>query len=139
MVRAGFKNIYVGFESSTRTWQQKTGGKVYSSELQDAVEAWRAAGASLKNIKAYLIAGHPKAEDQETDSALDFARSVGIGAMLAEFSPLPGTPDGEEGRKWVDLDEPLNHNKTAFAIRRLGEAEINRLKQRCKEINQTIK
>jgi len=31
------------------------------------------------------------------------------------FHPIPGTPDGERCRGIVDLDEPLWHNKTAFA------------------------
>ena len=46
--------------------------------------------------------------------------------MLSEFSPLPGTSDGEICRRWVDLGEPLWHNKTAFTMRLLGQREINR-------------
>ena len=55
--------------------------------------------------------------------------------MLADFSPIPGTPDGEACRKWIDLDEPLNHNKTAFPIRFLGKDEVDRLKGLCKRLN----
>jgi hypothetical protein len=60
---------------------------------------------------------------------------LGLRLMLAEFSPLPGTPDGELCRQWVDLDEPLCHNKTAFATGILGEAEVNRLKNLCRGLN----
>jgi len=35
----------------------------------------------------------------------------------------------------VNLDEPLWHNKTAYAIAALGADEVNRLKQLCRELN----
>ena len=52
-----------------------------------------------------------------------------------EFSPLPATPDGETCRRWVDLSEPLWHNKTVFTLRRLGRDEINGLKYRANALN----
>ena len=58
--------------------------------------------------------------------------------MLSEFSPIPGTPDGELCREWTDLAEPLSHNKTAFALRRLGPLELNRLKQLAKDLNRQL-
>ena len=59
---------------------------------------------------------------------MTFAHRLGIRIMLSKFSPIPGTPDGEECRRWIDLGEPLRHNKTAFVVNRLGALEINRLK-----------
>jgi hypothetical protein len=58
--------------------------------------------------------------------------------LLSEFSPIPGTPDGEKSRKWAELEEPLSHNKTAFAIRRLGEAYVNDLKQQIRRLNASL-
>jgi hypothetical protein len=66
------------------------------------------------------------------------ANSLGIKIMLSEFSPIPGTPDGEYCRRWVDLDEPLWHNKTAFVIRWLGNTEINRLKNLAGRLNRRL-
>jgi len=54
------------------------------------------------------------------------------------FHPIPGTPDGERCRGIVDLDEPLWHNKTAFAIAALGADEVNRLKEECRQFNDAI-
>ena len=54
--------------------------------------------------------------------------------MLSEFAPIPGTPDGETCRTFTDLDEPLNHNKTAFTCRFLGSVHVDRLKNLC-EVN----
>jgi radical SAM superfamily enzyme YgiQ (UPF0313 family) len=128
MIEAGFKNIYLGFESSAYAWQKKTGGKVYSEELARAVDHLIRAGADSRYIHAYIIVGHPTAVEQQVEESILFAHSLGIRVMLSEFSPIPGTPDGEFCRRRIDLDEPLNHNKTAFTLYWLGEAEVNRLK-----------
>ena len=135
MIEAGFKNIYLGFESSAYAWQKKTGGKVYSVELERALENLHNAGADLERIHAYIIAGHPNGDEQAVEDSMYFASNLGVRVMLSEFSPIPGTADGESCRPGLDLDEPLWHNKTAFVIHRLGEAEINRLKNLAGRLN----
>ncbi len=138
LVHAGFKNIYLGFESSAYAWQKKTGGKVYSNELERGIENLAAAGAELSRLHAYLIVGHPNSEEQTVEETMRMAHTLGIRVMLSEFSPIPGTPDGEKCRSWIDLDEPLWHNKTAFTLRRLGGAEVERLKRLATELNQRL-
>jgi hypothetical protein len=138
MVNAGFKNVYLGFESSAYAWQRKTGGKVYSEELARAVERLLRAGANPQHLHAYIIAGHPTADEQRVEESIRFANKLGIRVMLSEFSPIPGTPDGEYCRRWIDLDEPLNHNKTAFTLVSLGDAEVNRLKNLAAELNHRV-
>ena len=69
---------------------------------------------------------------------MHFAHGLGIRIMLSEFSPIPGTPDGEQCRRWIDMDEPLRHNKTAFVIDRMGAAEINRLKNLASRLNRRL-
>jgi hypothetical protein len=133
MVRAGFKTFFLGLESSAYTWQRKTGGKVYSEEFADAVRALRNAGAS--SITAYIIIGHPDSEEQDLESSIRFAADQGARVMLSEFAPIPGTPDGESCRAYIPLDEPLNHNKTAFTWRRLGGDRVDRLKLLAKQLN----
>ena len=68
---------------------------------------------------------------------MKFAHELGLRVMLSEFSPLPGTPDGEACRSLIDLDEPLCHNKTFFAAQRLGYDEVERLKGLCRELNRS--
>jgi radical SAM superfamily enzyme YgiQ (UPF0313 family) len=135
MVRAGFKSFFLGFESASYEWQKKSGGKVYSEEFSRAVAILHEAGAP--SITAYLILGHPKGEDQEVEASMEFVRECGARVMLSEFAPIPGTPDGERSRAWIDLAEPLNHNKTAFTIRRLGANRVNVLKDLARRMNQT--
>lgn len=136
MVRAGFKTFFLGFESSAYDWQRKTGGKVYSGEFAASVRRLREAGAS--HIAAYIIIGHPESENQDLEASIRFAASQGARVMLSEFAPIPGTADGEACRVHVDLDEPLNHNKTAFAARFLGEHKVNELKALCREVNRGL-
>lgn len=138
MVRAGFKTFYLGFESYSRRWQQGTGGKVYSEELAHAVGHLVRAGAEPTSITAYQIVGHPNSEIQELEDSMRFVHSLGIRGTLADFSPIPGTPDGQACVRWVDMDEPLMHNKTAFPIIRLGFDEVNRLKDMQRQFNRQL-
>jgi len=138
MVRAGFRTFYLGFESRSPQWQQGTGGKVHCDELVEAVRHLVAAGADPGEVTAYQIVGHPNSDLQELEASMHFVHSLGIRGMLADFSPIPGTPDGEACRAWVNLDEPLMHNKTAFPILRLGFDEVNRLKDLQRQLNRTL-
>lgn len=133
MVRAGFKTFFLGFESADYAWQRKTGGKVYSEEFAQAVANLREGGAS--QISAYLIIGHPDSENQNIEASMEYVQEQGVRIMLSDFAPIPGTPDGEKCRAFTDLDEPLNHNKTAFTIRRLGIEREAQLKNFCRELN----
>ena len=138
MVQAGFRTFYLGFESSAYTWQRHTGGKVYAHELEQAVEHLVSAGADIRQITAYLIIAHPQTDQQDIEASMYFAHGLGLRLMLSEFSPIPGTPDGERCRQWVDLDEPLWHNKTAFPLVLLGAAEVQRLKALCRALNDQL-
>ncbi|MEK7486564.1 MAG: B12-binding domain-containing radical SAM protein [Planctomycetota bacterium] len=136
MVRAGFKTFHLGFESAAYEWQRKTGSKVYTHEFVQAVRYLKEAGADPRQIVAYFIIGHPEENQQDINASLELAHETGVQLMLSEFSPLPGTPDGEACRKWVSLEEPLWHNKTIFTLIRLGEVETQRLKTLCRQLNQ---
>ncbi len=138
MIRAGFKTFYLGFESASSTWHKRTGSKVSCDELERAVKNLTIAGAEPQNITAYQILGHPHGDIQELEESMRFVHSLGIRGMLADFSPIPSTPDGEFCRKWVDMNEPLFHNKTAFPIILLGFDETNRLKDLQRRLNRKL-
>jgi len=136
MVKAGFASFFFGLESATESWQRSTGGKVSSDEFSHAVHCVQRAKAEA--IFAYIIVGHPDLEGQELELAIRFAHRCGTKAMLSEFSPVPGTVDGQKSERWADLDEPLSHNKTAFAVRRLGVNRLNSLKTLTHSLNSKI-
>lgn len=139
MVVSGFKTFYLGFESASPGWQQATGSKVTSPEFAQAVSVLVQAGARRQNITAYQILGHPQADTQALEESMHYVASLGIRGMLSDFSPIPGTPDGEACRQWVDLDEPLFHNKTAFPILTLGFKESNRFKDLQRQLNHQVR
>jgi radical SAM superfamily enzyme YgiQ (UPF0313 family) len=136
MVRAGFAGFFFGLESSDVSWQHATGGKVYSDEFADAVNHLRSAGA--ESITAYIMVGHPDSDIRDVELSIALARRCHTRVLLSEFSPIPGTIDGEKSRRWADLEEPLSHNKTAFAIRRLGVDPINELKSLTRSLNSQL-
>jgi radical SAM superfamily enzyme YgiQ (UPF0313 family) len=126
MVQAGFASFYFGYESRDSSWQRSTGGKVDSEEFAAAVKYLRAAQA--QSIVSYIIVGHPDSDNQDLESSIRFAHQCGVKVLLSEFSPIPGTIDGQKSERWADLKEPLSHNKTAFAIRRMGADYLSWLK-----------
>lgn len=136
MVRAGFESFFLGLESCSAAWQDSTGGKVSAGEFESGVECLRQAGAG--SITAYIIAGHPGSEGQELEASMRFACRCGVRVLLSEFSPIPGTPDGVKSEPWADMREPLSHNKTAFAIRRLGPEFLNSLKNLARSLNSSL-
>lgn len=131
MVASGFQTFYLGLESASAQWQESTGQKVTIEEFRRAVAYLREGGAG--EIHAYVLLGHPSGDPESVAAALSLARELGVGVMLAEFSPVPGTPDGDACASRVDLREPLNHNKTAYPIRAWGAATVNRLKALSRE------
>ena len=135
LVRCGFKTFYLGFESASETFHKATGAKVVSDELRCAVENLVSAGADKRNIIAYEMLGHPQSDLQQLEESMRFANSLGISVMLSDFSPIPGTCDGDLCTKWVDLTEPLCHNKSAFPIISLGEKKVCYYKNLCKKLN----
>jgi len=138
MLQAGFKTFYIGFENISTDWHRQTGAKVTTEEFANAVEFLLAAVAEPKNVTAYLLLGHPAANCWRLEESMKFVNSLGIKGMLADFSPIPGTPDGRSCAEWVDMKEPLMHNKTAFPIIRLGFDKVNRLKDLQRQLNRDL-
>jgi hypothetical protein len=138
MVQAGFKTFYLGFESSQNDWQNQTGGKISTDEFTTAVKNLLNAGVEPENITAYIIAGHPNATVSDVEASMKFANTLGVRSMLAEFSPIPNTPDGRLCENIVDMTEPLWHSKTAFPIAFLGDDTVNRLKDLCRALNKKL-
>lgn len=135
MVQSGVKTFYLGYESSNAEFQKQTGAKAVCEELESAVDALRSNGVKGINITAYEMLGHPLADVQAIEESMRYAHRLGIRVMLSEFSPIPGTPDGELCRNYADLTEPLNHNKSAFPILFLGRQKVQYCKNLCRQLN----
>jgi hypothetical protein len=138
LVVHGFTTFHLGYESASLAVQESTGGKVLDAHLTLAVANLLAAGASAENITAYVLAGHPASTAADIEESMKFVHSLGIRVMLSDFSPIPGTPEAIVAGKLVDMTEPLNHSKTAWPIRFLGNDNVNRLKDLCRELNHKL-
>jgi radical SAM superfamily enzyme YgiQ (UPF0313 family) len=139
MIKAGFKSFYLGFESRADEFQKQTGSKVFDNEFARAVKNLIAAGADKSSITAYLMLGHPRFEIQDVEESMKFVHNLGARIMLADFSPIPGTPDGRLAEKYVGMNEPLMHNKTAFPIILFGDEEVTRIKDMCRKLNDSLR
>lgn len=120
MFRAGFKTIRFGFETANERRQTDTGGKITREETKDAVAYLLEAGYSGKDIGMYILCGLPDQSASEVRDSIDFIRSCGAKPVIAEFSPIPGTPIWEEAVKASPYDiekEPLYHNNTLLPCR----------------------
>jgi len=138
LVANGFTTFYLGYESAIESLQRSTGGKVADEHLASAVGNLLATGAERQNITAYVLAGHPASTPTDIEESMRFVHSLGIRITLSDFSPIPGTPDAFSSERLVDMSEPLNHNKTAWPIRFLGNDRMNRLKDLCRSLNHEL-
>jgi len=120
MFRAGFQTIRFGFETASPRRQAETGGKISNEETRAAVAYLREAGYSGKDIGAYILCGLPAQTFTEVLESIDFIRSCGARPVIAEFSPIPGTPIWEEAvnaSPYNIQEEPLYHNNTLLPCR----------------------
>jgi hypothetical protein len=139
MVKAGFRSIYLGFESNEQEFQKQTGSKIFDVEFANAVNNLIVAGAPKRSITAYLILGHPRFEIQNVEESMKYVNSLGVRSMLADFSPIPVVADAKLSEKFVDMTEPLMHNKTVFPIKVYGDQRVNRIKDMCRSLNHKVK
>ncbi len=137
LYRARFRTIRFGLETVCEKRQESTGGKVTNEALRFAAAYLREAGYRPEDIGVYLLCGLPHQEEQEIRESIDFVKSCGARPILAEFSPIPGTPIWEEAldaSPYPIADEPLFHNNTLLPCRspNLTLEVYQALKRRCR-------
>jgi len=123
MKKAGFETIRLGFESSSRSTQMKTGAKISNDEFLEAVKIFHEAGYSSNKIGVYILAGLPFQDVGEVEESINFVKQSGARPIIAEYSPIPGTGLWEEACKSSPFplkDEPLFHNNTILPCRWKG-------------------
>ncbi len=120
MFRAGFRTIRFGFETADTCRQVDTGGKITNEETKAAVASLLEAGYRGNDIGMYILCGLPNQSALEVRESMDFVRSCGARPVIAEFSPIPGTPIWKEAVETSPYDienEPLYHNNTLLPCR----------------------
>lgn len=137
MFRTGFRTIRFGFETASADRQAATGGKVKTEELRQAVAYLREAGYAARDIGVYLLCGLPGQQAFEMECGIDLVAASGARPILAEYSPIPGTPLWNEALRYARYDiaaEPLFHNNSLLPCleRGISPAEFQALKNRAK-------
>ena len=138
MKESGFETIYLGFEFSDYEKQKELGGKVFTHEFDRAVENLLLAGFKRNNITAYVFMGLLGQTMEEVERALIHVNSLGIRAMLSEFSPIPRTPLGDRAIKEYALNDLLLTNCSVFPLISMGEDAVRYLKNLKNRLNEKI-
>jgi radical SAM superfamily enzyme YgiQ (UPF0313 family) len=115
MFNAGFKTIRFGFETSDRTRQRNTGGKVDNEEFLEAVGHLKRAGYCQNDIGVYILCGLPGQSAKEVEESIRFVHLEGVRPIITEYSPIPGTGLWDEAitsSPYPLAEEPLFQNNT---------------------------
>ncbi len=115
MFDASFKTIYLSLETVDPKIQRATGGKVTNNEFVRAIEYLKSAGFESEQLHTYLLIGTQTDTFESVRASIDFVHSLGSVVHLAEYSPIPGTPDFVKSNIAPDTD-PLLHNNTIFPV-----------------------
>lgn len=116
--KSNFKELRLSLETSDETLQQFTGGKVTNYDIKKSIRNLKEAGYSKNDIGVYLLIGAPWLNIDKTMKDIIFINSLGTKAILASYSPTPGTQDYKALIKNGIIDkhtDPLWHNKTIFS------------------------
>jgi radical SAM superfamily enzyme YgiQ (UPF0313 family) len=120
MVRAGFTLVRLGLETASTRSNGRAGAKVGEEAFRRSVAYLREAGLHPSLIGAYILAGLPGQSLDELREAIQLAHSLRVRALLALYSPIPGTPTWQQavddGLIEADAD-PLLHNSVVFTLR----------------------
>lgn len=115
MKRAGFQEVRMGFESSSEQFHEEHDHKFCYDDFHHAVGCLHRAGFTSKQLPVYILAGLPGQHKASVLRSIAEAERARVGASIAEFSPVPGTPAWEYTLQHCSypLDsEPLYHNNS---------------------------
>ncbi|MCX7703658.1 MAG: radical SAM protein [Planctomycetota bacterium] len=138
---AGFETLFIGYECADSQILAKTGDKVRLEEVKESVKNLLAAGFTAQQVTLYVLAGHPDIPMEAVEISIREGAKLGVRLMLAEYSPIPNTPDGENAFKRFRIDghsEPLLTNNTFFTELVLGGENVQKLKEQVRSHNRTL-
>ncbi len=140
MEAAGFRELRMGYESSSDDFHEKRDRKINRDIFDNAVEEIRNSAFPLQNCAAYVLAGLPGQRSSEVEHSVRTASAYGIRCRIAQYSPVPGSSLWEESLSFSSLplkEEPVYHNNTFFSMEWEGftRDELERIKRLTKELS----
>jgi len=124
--RHRFGTLFLGYEVSDNSLQRRTGGKTSDEAFQQAAAVLRGAGFQPGQIYVYLLLGHDLVPPATVAQGIRQVLAAGFLPSLSEFSPIPGTPDGD--RLLPPGSDPLLTNNSAWTLRWAAPHTVQRLK-----------
>jgi radical SAM superfamily enzyme YgiQ (UPF0313 family) len=115
--KSGFRDLRLSLETSDENIQVFTGGKVTNNDTKLAIRNLKEAGFNKQDIGVYLLIGAPWLDMKKTIDDIMFVNSLDVKAILASYSPIPGTKDYKalvKNKTLTNNTDPLWHNKTVF-------------------------
>ncbi len=115
---AGFREIRLGYESSSAHFHERYDRKIRADALCSSVAALTKAGFSPRDIIVYILAGLPGQYASEVEDTIHSVSEYGVRISVSEFSPVPGSPLWDECVRlspYPIADEPLYQNNSFFA------------------------
>ena len=139
MRRAGFATVRLGLETADPAQQAHDGAKVDDDAFAHAAEALYAAGFSPRELGAYVLIARPGQQVRDVEATVAFAHRLGVPVYPAQYSPIPGTPEGSAavaaGCLPADAD-PLLHNNSIYPCGNAADWEA--LKARIRAANRAL-
>ena len=138
MKQAGFRDIRLGFESSSGKFHESLDGKFELSQFTEALQAAGAAGFEFPEIGVYLLAGLPGQYAEEVEESIVYLKQFPVRIHIAEYSPVPGSALWEKSvslSRYPIAEEPMFHNNTVFPMEWEGftRDDLQKIKQICRE------
>ncbi len=143
MRKTGFREIRLGYESSSEIFHESHGKKYGQSRFMESVHILKATGFSATEIAVYILTGLPGQDHREVLESIEECRKAGVKIYIAEFSPVPGSPLWQHCLDTSRLplnEEPLLQNNTFFpmAWKNFDQEHLRKLKQEVTIWNRSI-
>ncbi|MEN8211219.1 MAG: radical SAM protein [Thermodesulfobacteriota bacterium] len=117
MLKAGFKTIRLGLETTQFSQKRSHDIKVAEKDFFKAIENLKTAGFKKTQIGAYLLCGLPQQNLDEVEISMEIVAKTGIMPVLAYYTPIPHTPmwdNAVKHSKFNLLEHPVFTNNTLF-------------------------
>lgn len=113
----GVETVRVSLESSNVARLDAMQRRIRPQHFLEAMRNLRAVGYRREQIGVYILCGLPGQSVEEVKEAVDLVLAEGGTPRLAEYSPIPGTPEFERAAASTTLpirEEPLLQNNSIF-------------------------
>lgn len=117
MVRAGFKTLRLGLETTAFEARSAMDRKVTENDFRRAIACLKRAGFDSRRIGAYLLAGLPGQPLAAMKASIETVKAAGIAPILAYYTPIPHTamwPAAVASSRYDLAADPIFTNNAIF-------------------------